>query len=118
MIFGGASHAGVQDALAACSVLVATSKREGLPTLVLEGMAHQKPVVVSAEPGSMEVVNQGEFGQIYPLGQIDDLVEQTQVAISIKVPSTSARQRVINEYDWRVVAPKLDALYRLDGSWQ
>jgi glycosyltransferase involved in cell wall biosynthesis len=109
---GPASHAGVQDAIAACSVLVVTSKREGLPTLVMEGMAHQKPVVVPDEAGCMEAIGDGEFGYIYQQGNIDDLVAKVELAVKDSSIGLRARQRVLEEYDWRVVAPRLDAIYQ------
>jgi glycosyltransferase involved in cell wall biosynthesis len=109
---GPASHAGVQDAIAACSVLVVTSKREGLPTLVMEGMAHQKPVVVPDEAGCMEAIGDGEFGYIYQQGNLDDLVAKAELAMEDSSIGLRARQRVLEEYDWRVVAPKLDAIYQ------
>jgi len=109
---GAASHVEVQDALAACSVLVVTSKREGLPTLVLEAMAHQKPVVVAAEAGCMEAIANGEFGSIYRQGDIDDLAAKVELVLTDPSLRPLSRQRVLAEYDWRVVAPKLDAIYQ------
>jgi glycosyltransferase involved in cell wall biosynthesis len=109
---GPASHKGVQDAIAACSVLVVTSKREGLPTLVMEGMAHRKPVVVPDEAGCMEAIGDGEFGYIYQQGNIVDLAANVELAMKDAAIGIRARQRVLDEYDWRVVAPKLDAIYR------
>jgi glycosyltransferase involved in cell wall biosynthesis len=109
---GPATHAEVQDALAAASVLVVTSKREGLPTLVLEGMAHQKPVVVPDEPGCLEAVGDGAFGLVYRQGQIADLAEKTLSAIASTRNLPESRKRVLSEYDWRAVAPRLDIIYR------
>lgn len=111
VLLGAATHAGVQDAIAACSVLVVTSKREGLPTLVMEGMAHRKPVVVPDEAGCMEAIGEGEFGYIYQQGDIDDLAAKAELAMSDTTIGPRARQRVLEEYDWRVVAPKLDEIY-------
>ena len=120
-VVGGLPHSLVQDAIAACSVLVVTSKREGLPTLVMEGMAHRKPVVVPNEPGCLEVVNHGEFGLVYQLGDVEDLAEKTVRALAETGLGERARQRVLDEYDWRVIAPKLDAIYRgitLPSPWE
>jgi glycosyltransferase involved in cell wall biosynthesis len=111
LIYGPASHEEVQHAIAACSCLVSTSKKEGLPTLVLEGMAQSKPVVVSNEPGSMEAIDHGAFGYFYELGNIEDLKEKTLLAINDRTIGAKARQRVLEEYDWRVVIKKLDSIY-------
>jgi glycosyltransferase involved in cell wall biosynthesis len=108
----GLSHADLLDAMAASAAVVVTSKREGLPTLVLEAMALGKPVVVPTEDGCVEAVGAGEFGHIYRLGDIADLAEKTLAALADPTKAALARQRVLEEYDWRVVAPKLDAIYR------
>ncbi len=112
LVYGPATHAKVQDAIAACSVLVSTSKREGLPTLVLEAMAHSKPVVVSNEPGSTEAIDYGAFGYSYEIGNFEDLKAKTLAAMGDRTIGYRARQRVLREYDWRVVAPQLDTIYR------
>jgi glycosyltransferase involved in cell wall biosynthesis len=110
-IIGALSQQRVQDAIAACDALIVTSKREGLPTLVLEGMALAKPIVVPNERGCMEAVGQGEAGLIYELGNIDSLVEKTRAALENASLGPVARRRILNEYDWRVVARDLDAIY-------
>jgi glycosyltransferase involved in cell wall biosynthesis len=111
-IYGPASHEEVQHAIAACRCLISTAKKEGLPTLVLEGMAHSKPVVVSNEPGSMEAIDHGAYGYFYELGNMEDLKEKTLLAINDNTIGAKARQRVLEEYDWRVVAKKLDGIYK------
>lgn len=111
IVYGSTSHIEVQDAIAACSALVVTSKREGLPTLILEAMAQCKPVVVPNEAGCMEAIGDGEFGFIYRPNDLDDLAEKTLAALTDNDRSRRGRKRVLSEYDWRVVAPKLDAIY-------
>ena len=110
-ILGKMSQLEVQHAIAASSCLVSNSKREGLPTLVLEGMAQSKPVVVSNEPGSMEAIDHGKYGYFYELGNIQDLKNQTLLALKDTIKPVKAKQRVLVEYDWRVVIKKLDSLY-------
>jgi len=115
-VLGAASHSDVQDAISACSALVVTSKREGLPTLVLEAMAHRKPIVVPNEAGCMEAVNGGEFGWVYRQGDIEDLADKTLAAIAEGSDRGDlARRHVLAEYDWRVIAPRLDDIYRGNG---
>jgi glycosyltransferase involved in cell wall biosynthesis len=111
-IHGQTTHRETLDAIAACSALVVTSKREGLPTLVLEAMAHQKPIVVPEEAGCLEAIGDGEFGFIYQQGNVDDLAEKVLAALGDAKKCAGARERVLAEYDWRIVAPKLDTIYR------
>ncbi|GHB37217.1 glycosyltransferase family 4 protein [Mongoliitalea lutea] len=110
-IFDKMTQMEVQHAIAASRCLVSTSKKEGLPTLVLEAMAQAKPVVVSNEPGSMEAIDNGKYGYFYTLGNIEELKNTTLEAIADKEIGAKARQRILKEYDWRVVAEKLDAIY-------
>ncbi len=111
-IDGQGVHARVLDAVAACSVLVVTSKTEGMPTLVLEGMALRRPVVVPDVHGCAEAVGDERHGFIYRHDDLDDLAEKTLAALADRQRGQRARERVLAEYDWRVVAPKLDAIYR------
>ncbi len=111
-MLGAIPHRQVLDALAACSVLVVTSKREGLPTLVMEAMALGKEVVVPDVAGCVEVVGGGAAGHIYQLGDIDQLAGQTLGAMQQQTLGSCAREKVLREYDWRVIAPQLDAIYR------
>ena len=110
-VTGDATHQETQDAIAACSALVVTSKREGLPTLVLEAMTHGKPIVVPDENGCMEAIGNGDFGFIYRHGDIDLLSAMTLEAIADRRRCKYARKRVLKEYDWRVVANRLDWIY-------
>lgn len=110
-VMGEATHQETQDALAACSALVVTSKREGLPTLVLEAMTHGKPIVVPDEDGCMEAIGHGDFGFSYRHGDIEQLAVTTVDASVDKTRCKYARQRIAAEYDWRVVARKLDQIY-------
>ena len=104
-------HRSVQDAIAASSAVVVTSKREGLPTLVLEALAHGKPMVVPDELGCVEASNNGEYALIYKQGDIEQLVEQTKAALGGQATVPGARNYVLANYDWRVVAQDLDLVY-------
>lgn len=110
-IQGNVSHARVQDAIAACSVLVMTSRREGLPTLALEAMTQGKSIVVPEEEGCMEAVSYGEFGFIYQPDNISDLAEKTLKARRDVSRCSGARDRILQEFNWPVIATKLEKFY-------
>lgn len=116
LVRGDTSHGTVQDALAACTALVVTSLREGLPTIVLEAMAHSKAVVVPDEPGCVEAVGGSDYGLIYDPLDLDDLVVKTTAALNDSTFGPEGRARVLREYDWRVVVQQLDALYLGGGA--
>lgn len=104
-------HEHVLAAIAACKVLVVTSFREGLPTLVLEGMTMGKQIVIPNEPGCMEATNGNEYARIYTLTNIDQLATEVENAFKDNCPRHSARQRILEEFDWQVIAHKLDKIY-------
>ena len=106
------SHADVLDAIAACRALVVTSFREGLPTLVLEGMALRRPIVVPAEAGCLDATDGDRCAAVYEVDNPDHLQDRVQCVLREKVDNEAGRQRVLQEFDWRVVAGKLDRIYQ------
>jgi glycosyltransferase involved in cell wall biosynthesis len=110
-VFGEVSHAQAMDAVAASSAVVVTSKREGLPTLVLEAMTLGKPVVVPNERGCLEAIGENGLGFVYDPPDIGDLAAKTTAAFGDTSKAKERRDHVLKEYDWRVVAPQLDAIY-------
>lgn len=57
----------VRPALAACSVYVLPSYREGTPRTVLEAMAMGRPVITTDAPGCRETVIEGVNGLLVPV---------------------------------------------------
>jgi glycosyltransferase involved in cell wall biosynthesis len=104
--------------LAACDVLVQPSDEEGCPSVVLEAMAAERPVVVAGIPAMIELVAPGETGLVYPVGDVDAGAE----AISRLVQSPgacrglarAARAHVCKHFDARVTVGRLAAV--LEGA--
>lgn len=63
----------VQPAIAASSVYVLPSYREGTPRTVLEAMAMGRPIITTDAPGCRETVIDGNNGYLVPLKAIDEL---------------------------------------------
>jgi glycosyltransferase involved in cell wall biosynthesis len=57
----------VRPAIAATSVYVLPSYREGMPRAVLEAMAMRRPIVTTDAPGCRETVGQGMNGYFVPV---------------------------------------------------
>ncbi|WP_269540995.1 glycosyltransferase family 4 protein [Cerasicoccus fimbriatus] len=110
-IIGALDHQGVQDAIAGSDGVIVTSKREGLPTLILEAMTHQKPIVAPIDKGCLEAISHGQYGFAYTLGDIDDLARKVEASLKDNSRGKAARERVLKEYDWRRIAEKLDFIY-------
>jgi glycosyltransferase involved in cell wall biosynthesis len=66
---GALDEAATLAAVAAADVLVLASLMEGLPVVLLEGMALGKPVISSAVAGIPELVRDGQNGLLFPASQ-------------------------------------------------
>lgn len=64
----------VRPAIAACSVYVLPSYREGTPRTVLEAMAMGRPIITTDAPGCRETVVDGDNGFLVPVKSVDALV--------------------------------------------
>ncbi|MEO6959749.1 MAG: glycosyltransferase family 4 protein [Burkholderiaceae bacterium] len=64
----------VRPAIAACSVYVLPSYREGMPRTVLEAMAMGRPIITTDAPGCRETIRNGENGCLVPVRSVDALV--------------------------------------------
>lgn len=64
----------VRPAIAACSIYVLPSYREGTPRTVLEAMAMGRPIITTDAPGCRETVVEGNNGYLVSIKSIDDLV--------------------------------------------
>ena len=79
LIRGGIDYLGhlndVRPAIAACSVYVLPSYREGTPRSVLEAMAMGRAIITTDAPGCRETVRDGENGIVVPPRDADALFE-------------------------------------------
>ena len=64
------------SAVAGCNVIALPSTgKEGLPNVLLEALAMEKPCVATAKYGMPEVVLDGVTGYTFPSGDVDALAE-------------------------------------------
>jgi len=65
------------ELIAASDVLIQPSTSgEGLPRVILESLAYGTPVIASANPGSMEIIDDGKNGYIVPVGSFQALADR------------------------------------------
>lgn len=110
-VIGALSHAQVQDAIAASAALVMCSRREGLPTIVLEAMIAGRPVVVPEEDGCLEATDQGRLGFVYRPRDLTSCARAVDSAIEDRRLVAVARDVTERMYDWRRIAKQLDDIY-------
>lgn len=119
---GGLSHPEVLDLIAAAEVFVMPSVRDrsgnidGLPIVVLEAMAAERPVVASAVAGMPLAIEDGTSGVLVPERDSDslaaavvDLLEDPDRGAAL---GAAARTRVETSLNWDAIAAVHDELYR------
>lgn len=95
--------ADVRPAIAACSVYVLPSYREGTPRTVLEAMAMGRAIVTTDAPGCRETVVHGENGFLVPVQDAEALAQAMrrfveQPALQARMGARS-RQIAEDKYD-------------------
>ena len=93
----------VRPAIAASSVYVLPSYREGTPRTVLEAMAMGRAVITTNAPGCRETVSNGVNGYLVAVKSVDDLVQAMQYFIKdpqlIAYMGQHSREIALNKYD-------------------
>lgn len=107
---GPLPHDQTLDAIAASKSFVMTSHREGLPTVLLEAMAMNKPCVAPNLPWCRDAIKTDAHGILYEAGESDDL----NAAIRRSLESNSfadARGHVDALFTWPVIMKQIDSIY-------
>jgi glycosyltransferase involved in cell wall biosynthesis len=114
-ITGWISEAAIRAAIAASHALILPSLAEGLPMVVMEGMACGRPIIATAIAGIPELVTP-ETGWLVPAGDPAALTEailtlaETPVA-TLTAMGEAARTRVFARHNIDTEAAKLVALF-------
>lgn len=99
--------ADVKPAIAASSIYVLPSYREGTPRTVLEAMAMGRPIISTDAPGCRETVTNEVNGFLVPVKSVDRLVEAMQKFILdpslIEMMGKASRQIAENKFDVHAV---------------
>lgn len=97
----------VRPAIAASSVYVLPSYREGTSRSVLEAMAMGRPIITTDAPGCRETVDDSVNGYLVPIKNVDDLVDAMEKFIVqpelIKTMGKASRQLTEEKYDVKKV---------------
>lgn len=106
----------LQALYGACDALVLPTRFEGMPTVVLEAMAHAKPVFVSDVGATAELVDMHN-GYLLPAGDADALY-RALIAFQERRPDIRIRMgeagldRVRERFSWPVVTQRVLELLR------
>lgn len=97
----------VQPAIAASSIYVLPSYREGTPRTVLEAMAMGRPIITTDAPGCRETVIDGQNGYLVPVKAVNELADAMEYFIvnpeRIEQMGKASRQLVEEKFDVHAV---------------
>lgn len=102
-LLGSIDGAGVRRLLEESRVFVLPSFAEGLPVVIMEALALQRPVIASAIAGTPELVDAG-CGWLVPAGSPDAVADAMEAAIdaddaTIAAMGREGRRRVAAQHD-------------------
>ncbi len=101
---------------AAADIVVLPSSYEGLPNLVMEAQLRAIPVVASAAPGTIELVENESTGLLYPVGDSTDLARKLERVISdadlARRLGTAGRTMILEKFTASGMADRFETLYR------
>ncbi len=102
----------------ALDLYLVTSREEGGPMALMESMASHVPVVSTRVGQAQDLIDDGVSGGLVECDDIDGLCEKAAALLGrpsdvAHVGLETARQTVVDEFDWRHVAREhLDRVYR------
>ena len=101
--------------LAGCDVFCLPSSAEGLPLVVLEAMAHGRPVVATPAGGTAELVVDGETGILVPPADASALADALRSLLAdperARRMGEAGRRRVLAEFSAADAAARVLGLY-------
>jgi glycosyltransferase involved in cell wall biosynthesis len=113
---GFVPHDELEDLYRRAAVVVLASRNEGLPVVVLEAMAHARPVVATSVGGIPTVIEDGVTGLLVPPGDasalrgaIERLLADPPLRRRI---GGAARERIQGLCSWERVTERTLAVYR------
>jgi colanic acid/amylovoran biosynthesis glycosyltransferase len=115
-ITGWISSEQVRHEIQAARAMVLPSFAEGLPVVIMEAMALERPVISTTVAGIPELVRPGHDGWLVTPGDADALANTLSLVLNTSIASlremgSQARQRVNARHDIDVEAAKLFRLF-------
>jgi len=97
-------------------LVLPSTHSESFGLVALEAMASGKPIIISDLPGPSKLVEEGNDGFLIPAGdaaglknKIEFFANNKEIAVHM---GKAARQKVLTQYSWKVIAKKLEILFK------
>jgi glycosyltransferase involved in cell wall biosynthesis len=101
------------DAFVLPSRVLPSGRSEGVPTALLEAMAHGLPVIASEVGGIAQVVRHMQSGLLFDPGvpgALEDRIDQLRSDQALARALTTSGHAVAERHHWRAIAPRLDRM--------
>jgi colanic acid/amylovoran biosynthesis glycosyltransferase len=117
VITGWQTNQQVRQELEKCRAMVLPSFAEGLPVVVMEALALQRPVIATHVAGLPELVESGICGYLVPAGSIDRLADALRTVLRedvhrLRAMGRDGAARVRAAHDATTQASRLANLFR------
>ena len=97
-------------------LVLPSTHSESFGLVVLEGMASEKPAIVSALPGPSQLVQDGKNGFIVKVGDIEGLKEKIETLAGkpeiCEQMGRVARQMILDRYQWKNIGRLLETQFK------
>lgn len=103
------------DAFVLPSRVLPSGRSEGVPTAVLEAMAHALPVVAADVGGLRDIIDDGNTGLSYPAHDaraLEAAIDRLRLDAALRAQLSVRAQQLASQYHWAAIAPRLEALLR------
>ena len=124
-ISGWLTNDQVRNEILEARALVMPSFAEGLPIVIMEAMALERPVLATYVAGIPELVKHGEDGWLFPAGSVDELASAMRECVEAPVSEivrmgAHARERALLRHNIDKEVKPLADLFRdaVLGSWE
>jgi glycosyltransferase involved in cell wall biosynthesis len=111
---GSVPNVDLPNVYSAADVFVLPSFYEGLPKVMLEAMACEKPVVATNLPGISAILTK-DLGICFPAGSVERLAAALVTLLTDETARNDmggrARAKVVNELTWDAAAKKIRDIY-------
>lgn len=99
----------VESFYSAIDVFVMATKSETFGMVTIEALAAGCKVVGSNQGGTVEILNNGEFGELFISGDVDDLAKKLLLSISNENFDQHKVKKEAEKYDAQMVSKKVES---------
>lgn len=108
-LLGNCDSAEIALWMNACDVLCLPSIREGLPNVLLEAMACNRPIVATRVGGIPELLHNYDIGHLVQPYEVKDL--SVKLYEVLKTPKTESYRNVLREFSWERFSSEVNCIF-------